>query len=111
LSLAGLLAQTWRVLPFSSSGIDQYGNPTTTFGPPVPYPCRLEQLTEQEILLDRNLQIGDLRLFLPPGAVITGRDRGEDDEGRIYEVIGPPKLHRTPRGPHHIEAVLRRFDD
>jgi hypothetical protein len=110
-SLSTLLAQTGSVLPFAASGVGTYGNPAVSYGEPVAYPCRLEPVTEAEILLDRNLQIGDFRLFLPADAAIGGRDRFQDAEGNVYEVVGPPRLHRTPRGPHHVEAVLRRFDD
>lgn len=62
--------------------------------------------TEQTASGDRNLQLADWLLMLPATAVITGSARVEYD-GATFDVIGPPQLVRTPRGPHHIEADLR----
>jgi len=104
-SLASLLTEPVSVLPFAPGLEDAYGNPPKTFGDPVPYRGRLEEASESEMLTDEDKQVGHWRLFLPPAAVIGGLDR-VTAQGKTFEVDGPPKVHRTPRGPHHIEVQL-----
>jgi hypothetical protein len=58
-----------------------------------------------ESLAGRDELYSTFRLVLPVGVLIEGRDR-VDYDGRTFEVQGPPDTVLTPRGAHHIEAIL-----
>lgn len=47
--------------------------------------------------------------FLPPevDTIIDAFGFGRW-HGDLYEFDGEPKLHLTPTGPHHVQAVLRK---
>lgn len=107
MSLASLLTQTVEVLHRSDGAEDDYGNPVAEWSDGVSYPGRLEQRSGSELTVDRDTQVADWVLFLPPDAVISGDDRVTWDD-MTFEVIGPPVVARAPRGPHHVEAALRR---
>lgn len=106
MSLRRLLTQTATVISREPVGVDEYGNPTE--GPEIraSYPARLEQTDSAELLADRDTVTTRWRLFLPAEAVIDAWARVEVD-GELFDVIGRPTLERTPRGPHHVEALLR----
>jgi hypothetical protein len=109
MSLANLLTEPISVLPAIEELIpDRYGNRARTFGSSLDYQGRLESFGSSEETTDRDEQIAEFRLFLPPDAIVSGSDQVTDANGLVYEVIGPPRLHRTPRGPHHIECRLKR---
>lgn len=89
----------------TGDGDDDWGRPPETWPEPgTDIPGRLELAAPDEGTDEQDVQFGRRRLFLPAGTTISGRDRVRVD-GILYEVVGPPIIHRTPRGPHHIEAV------
>jgi hypothetical protein len=109
MTLRSLLTEPVSVLPaLEDATPDRYGNHPKTWGTALPYRGRIEPYDSEEQTTDEDRQIADFRLFLPPDAIISGSDRVTDADGLLYEVIGPPRLHRTPLGPHHREALLRR---
>jgi head-tail adaptor len=104
-SLAGLLTETIEIVRYAAS-TDEYGNTITGAEGRVTVNGRLEQLRTDEIIRDRDTVITDWRAFLPVGTDITPYDRIAA-RGALFEVVGLPNEHRTPRGPHHIEVYLR----
>jgi head-tail adaptor len=105
MSLAGLLSETAVVVRYADT-TDTYGNTVPGVETRVSYRARLEQLSADEIVRDRDTVITDWRAFFPPSADITAYDRIEA-RGHLFEVVGLPNQHQTPRGPHHLEVHLR----
>lgn len=105
MTLAGLLSETVAVVRYAAA-TDEYGNTQPGAETRVEYPGRLEQLQTDELLMDQDTVITDWRVFLPAGADITPYDRLEA-RGNLFEVVGLPNEHHTPRGPHHLEVHLR----
>lgn len=101
-----LLTETVTVLARSEGATDAYNRPVETWATSVTVNGRLELVTPSEGTDEQDVQVGRYRLFVPHDTPITGRDRVQVD-GVTYELLGPPVVHRTPRGPHHIEAVCR----
>jgi head-tail adaptor len=104
-SVLGLLSETATVVRYADT-TDEYGNTVPGAETRVTYPARLEQLTASEIVRDRDTVITDWRAFLPASADLTAYDRIEA-RGHLFEVVGLPNIHQTPRGPHHTEVLLR----
>lgn len=105
MSLLGLLSETATVIRYAAT-LDEYGNTITGAETRVDYPARLEQLSAEEIVRDRDTVLTDWRAFLPADADITAYDRIAA-RGNLFEVVGLPNQHQTPRGPHHLEVHLR----
>lgn len=102
-----LLTQTATVIRRDSIGqVDEYGNPLPGPEARTDYPARLEQVNTREVLVDRETVTSEWRLFLPPEAVISAQDLVEVD-GERFEVMGRPARESSPRGTHHVEALLR----
>lgn len=113
MSFAGMLTTTVRILAFDTNGTDPYGNPAPGWADPTavtPTPARLNQASADELVTDRDTQITTWKLHLPAGTPIGGRDRVLTDEG-LMDVHGEPARRRTPRGEHHVIAILRRAVD
>jgi len=106
MSLAALLSETATAISYTDS-TDEYGN-TVPAGEETrtDYPARFEQLSTDETIRDRDTVLVDWRVFLPPDAAITPYHRIEG-RGHLFEVVGLPNVHHTPRGPHHLEVHLR----
>lgn len=112
MSLARLANQEVEILPFDEGATDEYNNPTPTWPEENVRKTTgwLEQIGERENTDDRNTQITEWTLVIAdPDAELGGRDRVRID-GITYEVIGPPRGPRTPRGRHHLEVRLRHVD-
>lgn len=110
MSFASMLVRTATVTTHTQTGTpDAHGNPAWVDGTPTDYPAWLEQTGEQEILVERNTQISDHRLFLGADAVIDGNSTVVVD-GQAFTVVGPPKLRWTPAGAHHWEVDLKSID-
>lgn len=110
MSYRDLLAQTVTVLTVDEAGEDEFGNRVPGWpGPGVTYPARLTQVSGDEVTIGRDAQVSEWKLYLEADAVIGGRDRVVDGD-RVFEVVGPPLLARTPRGVHHVEARLRYIE-
>ena len=105
MSYANLLTETATVVRFAA-GVDEYGNVSRGAETRTDYPARLEQLTADELIRDRDTIVADWRVFLPASADISPYDRLEG-RGHIFEVQGLPNQLRSPAGAHHIEAQLR----
>jgi hypothetical protein len=106
-SLQSLLAESATIYHPQFDAVDAYGNPQPGIETSEVYPVRLEQLSTDELVRDRDTVVADWRMFLPAGAEIGPFDRVESD-GRTFEVWGDPIEQRTPRGVHHQEIKLRR---
>jgi head-tail adaptor len=104
-SLAGLLSESAEVVRYAAT-TDVYGNTQPGAETRVTYRARLEQLAAEEITRDRDTVICDWRGFFPATADITAYDRVAA-RGHLFEVVGLPNQHQTPRGPHHLEVHLR----
>lgn len=105
MTLLGLLSETAVVVRHGAAA-DEYGNLVRGTEARTTYPARLEQLATNEILRDRDTVVTDWRAFLPATADVTAYDRVEA-RGHVFEVSGLPDQHQTPRGPHHLEVLLR----
>lgn len=102
-----MLTHRGRVHRRSDDGEDIYGNPVPVFTPGAEVPARLEPSEGTEIVQERDTVITRWKLYLLPDVEISARDRWEQ-QGKIFEVVGPPQVETRPRqGPHHIEAQLR----
>jgi head-tail adaptor len=104
-SLDGLLSETVDVVRYANT-TDAYGDTVLGAESRVTYRARLEQLHADELIRDRDTVITDWRVFLPAAADVTAYDRIEG-RGHLFEVVGLPNQHQTPRGPHHLEVLLR----
>jgi hypothetical protein len=107
MSLTGLLVEEVTIYEPAFDALDAYGNPQPGTETSTDYPARLEQLSSEEIVRDRDTVVADWRMFLPPGASVSQFARVEAD-GKSFEVWGDPIEQRTPRGIHHLELRLRR---
>lgn len=110
MSLASMLSERGTIHNLGTAGTDRYNQPIEAVTlVTADVPCRLEQTDSTEVTIGEATVISDWRLFLFPDAVISHADRFIDGSvpPRTFEVVGAPNVHRTPRGPHHIEARLR----
>lgn len=107
MSLFGLLTQTITVSRPTYDAVDEYGDPQPGTATTASYPARLEQLSSEELIRDRDTVVADWRAYLPAEATIGPFDRVEEN-GKTFEVWGDPIEHRSPRGAHHVEVRLRR---
>lgn len=113
MSLERLLTQTFEILGYVEGARDQLNNPTDTWTDPgVVEPAYLEQRKADEQTQDRDTRISTYLLILEATAQIGPRDRGRDEDGRLYEVVGDPAHVWNPRSAavHHIEATLQRIE-
>jgi hypothetical protein len=104
-TLARLLSETATVVRFTNT-VDEYGNIVRGAPTSVVYDARLEQLSSDEIVRDRDTIVADWRVFLPADADVSPYDR-VDARGHTFEVSGLANEQRNPRGIHHIEARLK----
>lgn len=107
MSLTGLLTEQATVYHPQFDAVDAYGNPQPGTEESDTYPARLEQLSADELVRDRDTVVADWRIFLPAAASIGPFDRVESG-GRTFEVWGDAAEQRAPRGIHHLEVRLRR---
>lgn len=105
MSLAALLSEAVTVVRYGAT-TDVYGNTVPGAETRVTYPGRLEQLSADELVRDRDTVITDWRGFLPADVDLGPYDRIEA-RGHLFEVVGLPNQQQTPRGPHHVEVQLR----
>lgn len=107
MSLAALLVRTVSVV---TPGVrtDTYGDPQPDWTTAVVYTTSgwLAQQSSLEDRDGRNATASTLALTLPADTPITARDRVRID-GILYEIVAEPLAAWTPRGEHHIEALLQ----
>jgi hypothetical protein len=111
MNLLRLMTQTVDVVRRSDDALDSFGDVTVTWAPPVPVRARVEVETSSVPASesdggDRDAQDHRRRLLCPADTAIGPYDRVVVD-GQIFEVNGPPVIHRVPSGQHHLEAQLR----
>ena len=105
-------ASVWVRGPAATS-TDELGNPVEDVALfAEEYPVHLSTAGGQELTEGRETVVFDF------DAVIGPNDAGElpaldasdrvDVDGESYEVVGPPARLDSPRGPHHVEARLRK---
>lgn len=111
MSLANLATRPVTYLRWSQSGTDAYGNPQDTWtADGSPTYVWLSQTEATEVTVNEDTQISDWQLVDPnPDAGLTGRDRVQVG-GDTFQVVGPPHVTWTPRGPHHLVARLQYID-
>lgn len=107
MSLTGLLAEQATIYEPTFDAIDAYGNPQPGTETSTTWPARLEQLSSDELVRDRDTVVADWRMFLPAEATVSQFARVVS-AGRTFDVWGDPIEQRTPRGVHHLEIRLRR---
>lgn len=107
MSLQSLLSDTVTVVSISYDTPDAYGNPQPAEASRVTVRGRLEALSSDELVRDRDTIVADWRLFLPPDVTVGPFDQIEAD-GRTFDVWGDPIEQHAPRGLHHLEIRLRR---
>lgn len=105
MGLTDLLTETATIVRHGTA-VDEYGNIVAGTSTSTPYPARLEQLTAEELVRDRDTIIANWRMFLGPDADISPYDRVEA-RGHVFEVTGLPNEQRRPAGIHHLEVQLR----
>lgn len=76
----------------------------------VTYPCRLQLHSARELSTDREAQVEDGLLFLPPEAVVDGTDRVRID-GQAFELVGPAIAARGARRTRLIECRVRQVKE
>ncbi|MQB01866.1 MAG: hypothetical protein GEU78_16565 [Actinobacteria bacterium] len=98
-----------------STSTDEYGNDQLDYGATATEEissARLEPSIlsggSSEMERDRRTLIGAWNLYLPTSASIDGHDRIRHGDN-MFDVVGPPALMKTPRGPHHWYATLRHI--
>ena len=109
MTLASLLSETYEILKQTPAGTDRYNNPEYAFTSAATVNGRVAQHVSVEQVDGRDTVITSYILILLASVDINAYDRVRDGTGRIYEVVGDPKVATTPRGPHHIEAQLRHI--
>lgn len=86
-------------------GTDRYGNQTPGYVEVAWYvPCSIATASQSEVTIDRDTQITNWVLRLPPDTRLSGRHRIRV-AGLVYEVIGEPELF-----PTHLHANCRVVD-
>jgi hypothetical protein len=106
--ITGHFTETVEIVRASSRTTDRYGNRVpdwSTASRTVTF-AWLEPATGKENTTGRDSQEWEWIMLCPASVELTGRDRVIYG-GTTFEVVGPPAIRRTPRGPHHMEARLR----
>lgn len=93
---------------WEETGESDSGNPVGEWNDHDPVPADLVHIDGREVTQDRNAQVSDWFIRLPPGTDVTGRDqiRVTDVPGAdttyVFEVLGPPE-----HLPTHVHANLQ----
>jgi hypothetical protein len=104
-----LLIQVATITNRTTSGVDEYHNPEEVDSGATDVPCLLQQLRAEEIIAGEDRRITDQRLFLLPDVEIDSQSKVTVDD-IDYEVVGEPAVLKTPRGPNHLECIVRRIE-
>ena len=107
MSLATLLTQTATVVHVAYDAVDEYGNIEAGTTSSESVAARLEALSSEELVRDRDTIVADWRIFLPATVTVGPFDQIQAD-GKTFDVWGDPIVQRAPRGAHHQEIRLRR---
>lgn len=101
------LPDTVTVLVNTPGAADVYGNATSSWADGQTIRGWLQPTGTSEDVRNQDVVVSDWLLFTSPDAPITPLSRVRDAAGHVFEVVGLPAVHKTPRGPHHVEAKLR----
>lgn len=107
MSLARLMTDTGTIVR-AATATDRYNGTTLDWAnaTEVDTLCWLSEGGTQEVIDGRDTLVSDFKLYLPPEADITGRDRFRKD-GVLYLVDGAiQRAARPNRGVHHQECKL-----
>lgn len=111
-SLRRLLGQTAEIFRPTAS-LDGFGDARSQWPtnwdqtPAQTTKCRLQQSSGYERTDNRNLAVGQWRLFLPPDVTVSERDRVRVD-GKLFEIATVYPVHQ-PSGLHHYECDLDTY--
>jgi len=97
------------VEPYVTTTEDDFNDEVAGYGTPVPYPAWFDQMETTEVVVGRDTAIVTDKVILPAGAVINHLSRVTRDDGVSFQVFGHPWRVHTPRGEHHVEAMLKAF--
>lgn len=106
--IADLLTRPCTIYQVDDGLADEYGNPELEPDSGTTTVCELQQ--ERGFEADETVvSVTRWRLFLPPDAVLAGRDYVVID-GDTYTMVSDPWVVRNPRTGvnHHVECVVRR---
>lgn len=99
---------TARIRTWAETGESDSGNPIGEWTDGDEIPAQLVHVDGREVTQDRNAQVSDWFVRLPPGTEISGLDQikitdvpGVDVE-YLFEVLGPPE-----HLPTHVHANLQ----
>jgi hypothetical protein len=106
-TLQWLLSDTVTVVSISYDVADVYGNAQAAEASRRTVRARLEALSSDELVRDRDTIVADWRVFLPPDVAIGPFDQIEAG-GHTFDIWGDPIEQHTPHGLHHLEVRLRR---
>lgn len=100
----------------ADGAVDEYNNPTHTYGAWTSYLGELQQSSSSEQTVNRDTAISDWLLWLPPDAVIDSDSQvrvdgqvGPDGVQVVFEVVGAPESvwHPWARRVDHIYARVK----
>lgn len=103
-----LLTDTVELVRHDVGGVDRYGNPTSVDATPVTLKARVEPYETgggESHTVEGNSATHRRRMFTRPDVTIGPGDRVTVDN-QTWQVDGPPQIHKTPRGRHHVETSL-----
>lgn len=108
MSLATLLVRD-VVIQTAGTTVDRYNNTIADWSAPTERSAKawLAQTENGEVFDHRDATVWSFTATLDITAELQPYERVVID-GQVYEVVGRPNVAHTPRGPHHIEATLRR---
>lgn len=92
----------------TTTGTDRYGNDVVGFDTGTSVPGLVQQLSTDELLLNRDTRETIYMVFLKPDAPVTSLSQLEW-QGRRLAVTGDPDLVEDRDGPHHYELTAVRF--
>lgn len=107
MSLAALLSDTITLVHVTYDSVDAYGDAQAGTTTSEVVPARLEAMSSDELIRDRDVIVADWRVFLPPDVTVGPFDQIQS-AGRTFDVWGDPIRRHSPRGTHHLEVRLRR---
>lgn len=102
-----LLSDTVTVVHVTYDAVDAYGDAQAGTTTSETVRARLEALSSDELVRDREVIVADWRVFLPADVTIGPFDQIEAAE-KTFDVWGDPIRRHSPRGTHHQEIRLRR---
>ncbi len=100
-------------LIFPAETVDRYGNLEWDWSGATEVDLFgwVADMSSFEAMGDRDTVTTSKMIFLPPDTNVPTHIRARLDDDIVYEIDGRPKLGHTPTGPHHLEVVVKVFDE